>query len=77
MIDAVDQGRNACPEDHATFVSVLAFRCAWHRVSTRDTACAAALRAYLDFCPSDRDASDKVVEAVVDAIRLRPHWVGA
>lgn len=65
------------PKEHAVRVAVLAFRCAWHEGTQRDTACAAALRAYRDFRPEDREASDNVVAALVEAIRHRPHWVGA
>lgn len=62
---------------HASFVSVLAFRCAWHVKEKRDTACAAALKAYQNVNPHDRNASDNVVAALVEAIRLHPHWLNA
>ena len=61
---------------HASFVSVLAFRCAWHAHARRDMASAAALKAYLAVNPNDRQASDNVVAALVEAIRLHPHWFG-
>jgi hypothetical protein len=66
-----------CPKQHAVRAAVFAFRCAWHRGETRDLAVAAALRAYRDLLPEDDDASDQVVAAIIEAIRLRPHWIGA
>ncbi len=62
---------------HASFVSVLAFRCAWHVHAKRDMASAAALKAYQAVNPGDHDASDRVVAALVEALRLHPHWIGA
>lgn len=64
-------------ERHAAHVSVLAFRCAWAERTTRELASAKALKAYLDLRPNDRDATDRVVDAITEAIRLRPHWVSA
>ena len=60
---------------HATFVSVLAFRSAWHVDTKRDMASAKALKAYQAINPGDCNASDKVVAAIVDALRLHPHWL--
>ncbi len=62
---------------HAAFVSVLAFRSAWSVDAKRDMASAKALKAYQSINPGDRNASDNVVAALVDAIRLHPHWLSA
>ncbi|MEM9624765.1 MAG: hypothetical protein AAGA21_00920 [Pseudomonadota bacterium] len=62
---------------HAAFVSVLAFRSAWHVEAKRDLASAKALKAYRAINPDDQNASDRVVAALVDAIRHHPHWLGA
>jgi len=75
-IDQVQQAQQVQrhdSEEHAAFVSVLAFRGAWHGGDDRNMASAAALKTYLDFRPSDQEASDKVVAAIIDAIRNRPH----
>lgn len=64
-----------CSKERAAHVSVLAFRCAWADKETRERALAKALEAYLNLRPKDQDAADKVIEALVDAIRHRPHWV--
>ena len=60
----------------AGHVALLAFRCARHDEEKRDTACAEALKAYLDIHPHNQNASDDVVAMIVDAIRARPHWLG-
>ena len=62
-------------QQHAMRAAVFAFRCAWHRGNTRDMAVAAALRAYRNLLPDDEEASDQVVTAIIEAIRLRPHWI--
>lgn len=66
-----------CPKEHAIRAAVFAFRCARHKGETRDLAVAAALRTYRGLLPEDDDASDRVVAAIIEAIRLRPHWIGA
>lgn len=77
MSTVQDVASMGCSKERAAHVSILAFRCAWARQATRDLASAKALKAYLNVRPRDHDASDSVVEALVDAIRLRPHWVCA
>ena len=64
-----------CSKVLAAHASVLAFRCAWAEQTTHDLASAKALQTYKNLQPRDHDAADRVVEALVDAIRLRPHWV--
>ena len=71
------QALSICPEQHAARVSILAFRSAWHSEVMRDLASAQALRAYQNLLPDAHDAADKVVGALVDALRHRPHWVEA
>lgn len=70
-----DQLRKGYIEKHASFVAVLAFRCAWQDRAKRELAGAEALKAYLAIHPHDRHASDNVVDAIVEAVRLRPHWL--
>jgi len=60
----------------ATHVALLAFRCARQNGERQDRACELALKAYLTILPSDANASDNVIGAIIDAVRVRPHWLG-
>ena len=60
----------------ATQVALLAFRCARQHGERQDRACELALKAYLAILPNDSEASDNVISAIVEAVRVRPHWLG-
>ncbi len=71
----------ASPDDahlakQATQVALLAFRCARQNGERQDRACELALKAYLAILPNDPEATDNVIAAIVDAVRIRPHWLG-
>lgn len=56
-------------------VALLAFRCARQSDDKRDTAFGVALNAYLNICPDDVDASDKVIATILAAVQHHPHWL--
>lgn len=62
-------------EKQAVRVALLAFRCARHDEHRRDVACGLALKAYLDILPDDPNATDRVIDAIADAVGRHPHWV--
>ena len=72
---AVHMTKGVNVEQRASQVALLAFRCARHAEEKRDTACAEALKAYLNINPDKTNASDEVVAVLVDALRARPHWI--